>query len=181
VQYQMPWKRAPWVGFNWRFDSGVVAGASPCYGVLAFNDCPGSLTVNGIPYVSMVTTNAGSIPLTADQEFQAGFYCGSQHATPTQPLPFLCPASQFGSTLIQVPSPNTQNADRNPARIAPRNLFDLALGTDNLFKGDRYKWSAQLTLVNLTDTYALYNFLSTFSGTHYVAPRTITGEVGFHF
>jgi hypothetical protein len=28
---------------------------------------------------------------------------------------------------------------------------------------------------------ALYNYFSTFSGTHYVAPRTVTGEVGFHF
>jgi len=29
--------------------------------------------------------------------------------------------------------------------------------------------------------YALYNFLSTFSGTHYVTPRTVTGEITFHF
>jgi hypothetical protein len=28
VQYQ-PWKRGPWVGFNWRYDSGLVAGAVP--------------------------------------------------------------------------------------------------------------------------------------------------------
>jgi hypothetical protein len=33
----------------------------------------------------------------------------------------------------------------------------------------------------LTDKEALYNFLSTFSGTHYVTPRTLTGEIGFHF
>src|SRR5580693_3804209 len=32
VQYQ-PWKRGPWFGFNWRYDSGLVAGAVPCYGV----------------------------------------------------------------------------------------------------------------------------------------------------
>jgi hypothetical protein len=25
VQYQ-PWKAGPWVGFNWRYDSGLVAG-----------------------------------------------------------------------------------------------------------------------------------------------------------
>jgi hypothetical protein len=41
--------------------------------------------------------------------------------------------------------------------------------------------SAQLTVVNLTNKVALYNFLSTFSGTHYVTPRTLTGEVAFHF
>ena len=50
------------------------------------------------------------------------------------------------------------------------------MGDDNLFKGDRYKWSLQVTVVNLTNDYALYNFLSTFSGTHYVSPRTVTAE-----
>jgi hypothetical protein len=62
-------------------------------------------------------------------------------------------------------------------------LFDMSVGDDNLFHvhGDHYKWSAQFTVINLTDKEALYNFLSTFSGTHYVTPRTLTGEIGFHF
>ena len=38
-----------------------------------------------------------------------------------------------------------------------------------------------ITLINLTNNYALYNFLSTFSGTHYVSPRTVTAQIGFHF
>lgn len=181
VQYQTPWKRGPWVGFNWRFDSGLVAGASPCFGLSPSNTCPGSVFIGGVPYVSMVAADYGSVPLSADQEFQAGFFCGSLRATPTQPLPFMCPASQFGSTLLQVPSPGTENDDRNPPRVASRNLFDLAIGDDNLLGGDKYKWSAQLTFVNLANDYALYNFLSTFSGTHYVTPRTITAELGFHF
>ena len=63
----------------------------------------------------------------------------------------------------------------------PARLFDLALGHDNLFGGDHYKVSAQFTVVNLANEYALYNFLSTFSGTHYVTPRTYTGQIGFHF
>jgi hypothetical protein len=103
------------------------------------------------------------------------------HATPTSPLPFTCLASQFGSTLISVPAPGTENDDHNPQRIAPRSLFDLAIGDDNLFKTDKYKWSAQLNVINLTNNYTLYNFLSTFSGTHYVTPRAITAEIGFHF
>ena len=181
VQYQTPWKRGPWIGFNWRYDSGLVAGATPCFGLSPENTCPGSVVINGVPFVSMVAANYGSVPLTADQEFQAGFFCGSQHATPTQPLPFMCPASQFGSTLLQVPSPGTENDDKNPPRVASRNLFDLAVGDDNVFKTDKYRWSAQLTFINLTNNYALYNFLSTFSGTHYVSPRTIAGEIGFHF
>ena len=44
-----------------------------------------------------------------------------------------------------------------------------------------YKWSLRLTAVNLTNKYALYNFLSTFSGTHYVTPRALTAQIGFHF
>ncbi|PYV47740.1 MAG: hypothetical protein DMG94_05240, partial [Acidobacteria bacterium] len=73
------------------------------------------------------------------------------------------------------------NDDKNPPRIAPRHLFDLALGDDNLFHGDKHRWSAQLSVINLTNKVSLYNFLSTFSGTHYVTPRTLTAQVGFNF
>jgi hypothetical protein len=179
LQYQTPWKRGPWIGFNWRYDSGLVAGAVPCYGIGPANDCPQSTFLGGVPAIAMV--DGAGIPLTADQEFQAGFTCNGVRATPTTPLPAICPASQFGSTLTQVPSPGTENDDHNPPRISSRNLFDLALGDDNLFKGDRYRWSAQVTFINLTNNYALYNFLSTFSGTHYVSPRTVTAQIGFHF
>jgi Carboxypeptidase regulatory-like domain len=181
AQYQTPWKRGPWVGFNWRYDSGLVAGTVPCYGLSDSNDCPQSTTLAGQPAVTM--TDPAGIPFTADQEFQAGFTCNGMHATPTVALPFTCLASQFGSTLTQVPAPGTENDDHNPPRIASRNLFDLALGDDKLysFGHDRYHLSAQVTFINLTNNYALYNFLSTFSGTHYVTPRSITGEIGFHF
>src|SRR5882757_8445230 len=33
LQYQIPVKGSPWVGFNWRFDSGLTAGSVPCYNV----------------------------------------------------------------------------------------------------------------------------------------------------
>jgi hypothetical protein len=69
----------------------------------------------------------------------------------------------------------------NPSRIKPRHLFDVAVGHDNLFHGDRYKWSLRFTAINVTNKTALYNFLSTFSGTHFVAPRTEAVELGFHF
>jgi hypothetical protein len=39
----------------------------------------------------------------------------------------------------------------------------------------------RLTAINVANKEALYNFLSTFSGTHYITPRTLTGEIGFHF
>ena len=180
LQYQLPWSRKPWVGFNWRFDSGLVAGATPCYNPLTTTCAGSSTTVNGVPAINLINTISG-LPLTADQQFQAGFTCNGMHATPTVPLPSPCLASQFGSTLISVPAPGTENDDHNPQRIKSRSLFDIALGVDNLFKGDRYQWSAQVTLINLTNNYVLYNFLSTFSGTHYVTPRTVTAQLAFHF
>jgi hypothetical protein len=186
LQYQ-PWARGPWLAFNWRYDSGMVAGATPCVGLTA--TCfPSTPIADGggadIPSgeVALVNTITGA-PLTADQEYQAGFTCGGKLAAPNPLGPALatCPASQFGSIYIKVPAPFTENDDHNPQRIQPRNLFDIGIGHDNIFHGDRYKWSARFTVVNLTNKVALYNFLSTFSGTHYVTPRTITGTITFHF
>jgi hypothetical protein len=180
VQYQVPGSGflRPWVSFNWRFDSGLVAGSVPCYNPTS-NDpntaCGDtSTTLNGQPAVDL----SG---LTADEEFQAGLTCEGIKATPTTPLPTPCPASQYSSNLVQIPAPGTGNNDHNPPRISHRSLFDASIGDDNLFKGERYRWSLQLTGINLANNYALYNFLSTFSGTHYVTPRALTAQVGFHF
>jgi hypothetical protein len=178
LQYQ-PWKRGPWIGFNWRYDSGLVAGNAPCYGVNANNNCPQSTTLNGQPAVLMQDVFGN--PLSADQEFQAGFTCNGLRATPITALPSACPASGFATSLIKVPAPNTENDDRNPPRIASRNLFDISVGDDNLLRGDKYKVSLQLTAINVANNYTLYNFLSTFSGTHYVTPRSLAAEIGFHF
>ena len=81
----------------------------------------------------------------------------------------------------KIPAPGTENDDHNPPRVQARNLFDVAIGHDNLFNGDRYKWSIRLTAINIANKDAVYNFLSTFSGTHYVTPRALTAEIGFHF
>jgi len=121
------------------------------------------------------------IPLSADQEFQAGFACNGVKATPTQALPAVCPASQFTSSLISIPAPGTGDNDHNPQRISPRSLFDATLGKDNIFHADRFKTDINLTAINVTNKYALYNFLSTFSGTHYVTPRALTAKVTFNF
>jgi len=175
IQYQ-PWTRGPWFGFNWRYDSGLVAGQTPCFGG---NCAQTTVDSTGAPAVAM--TDSFGAPLTADQEFESGLFCGSQRATPTVALPNPCPLSMYGSRLLNVPKPNTENDDKNPPRIAARSLFDIALGHDNVFRGDKYKVSLQLTAINITNKYALYNFLSTFSGTHYVTPRALAAQIGFHF
>jgi hypothetical protein len=195
IQYQ-PWKRGPWMGFNWRYDSGLVAGATPCVAQTAtcsfstsVND-PGGVGLANIPAGYMAFVNSvNGLPLTADQEFQSGLTCAGVHATPTTYIgnvvpgePYRdCLATQVSSTLIKIPAPNTEQDDHNPQRIRPRSLFDMSIGHDNLFRGDKYKVSLQLTAINITNKYALYNFLSTFSGTHYVTPRALTAELALHF
>ena len=97
------------------------------------------------------------------------------------PSPSPSELAQFLRRAQAIPAPGTENDDKNPPRIASRNLFDMSVGDDNLFGGDRYKWSVQLTAINLTNRVALYNFLSTFTGTHYITPRALTAQVGFNF
>jgi carboxypeptidase family protein/TonB-dependent receptor-like protein len=154
LQYQ-PWRRGPWVGFNWRYDSGLVAGAVPDYAT--------ALTFDG------------------DQQAAIGLFCGATFATLNAPI-ISCPDGvSHGATRLNIPADGTENDDKNPPRIAPRNLFDVSVGDDDLLHGDRYKWSLRFTVINLTNKEALYNFLSTFSGTHFVSPRSESVELGFHF
>jgi hypothetical protein len=167
-----------WGGFNWRYDSGMAAGSVPCYNPLS-NDpnsacADTSTTLNGQPAVNLSS-------LTADEEFQAGLTCNGVKATPGNPLPATCLASEYSSNLVSIPAPGSGDNDKNPPRIAPRNLFDASIGKDNLFHASRYKTNLDITAINVTDKYALYNFLSTFSGTHYVTPRAITAKITLNF
>jgi hypothetical protein len=187
LQYQ-PRPNLPWISFNWRYDSGLVSGAVPCLAATATCSFATSLADGGSNatiasgQVALVNNITG-IPLTADQEFEAGFTCDGKPAapSPTGPALAFCDAAGLGSTLVKIPAPGTENDDHNPQRMQPRHLFDAGIGDDNLFNGDHYKWSLRLTVINLTNKVTLYNFLSTFSGTHYVSPRSETVELGFHF
>jgi hypothetical protein len=175
IQYQ-PRKNWPWIGFNWRYDNGLVAGPAPCFNITNPNSvCQGtSLILGGVPTVDLTG-------LTFDQQAQAGLTCNGVAATLTAGFAS-CPASQYGSTRIKIPAPGTADDDHNPSRITPRHLFDVSLGDDNLFNSkEHYKWSLRFTGINITNRVALYNFISTFSGTHFVTPRAYTAELGFHF
>lgn len=156
IQYQfLRWKKLqPYVNFTWRFDSGAVAGA--------------------------VTDYATAMGFTADQQAQIGLFCGSTFATPTQPIRS-CASVDRGALRVRIPADGTENDDTNPPRIASRHLFDISAGTDNLFRGDHTKISLRFTAINITNKVALYNFLSTFSGTHFVTPRTFQVQAGITF
>jgi hypothetical protein len=158
VQYQ-PRKTLPWIAMNWRYDSGLVA-SNP-----NLRDFPTALGF-----------------LDADQQAAIGLFCGPNVATVNQALTTAICAGQtnVGAKLVRLAGA-TFDLDHDPSRVAPRNLFDVSVGDDNLFHGDRYKWGLRLTAINVTNKVALYNFLSTFSGTHFVTPRAMTAELGFHF
>ena len=156
VQYQFQhWKRLlPYVNFTWRYDSGLVAGSVPDFGT--------------------------ALGFTADQQAQIGLFCGSTFATPTSPIT-ACTSSNRGALRVRIPADGTANDDTNPLRIAPRNLFDFSVGTDNLLRGEHTKVTLRFTGINVTNKIALYNFLSTFSGTHFVTPRAFQIQAGVTF
>jgi len=52
---------------------------------------------------------------------------------------------------------------------------------DNLFRTERLRTMVRFTVVNLTNQAALYNFLSPFSGTHWVEPRSYHAQLGWAF
>jgi hypothetical protein len=154
LQYVFERTRGAWAALSWRYDSGLVAGSVPDY--------------------------ATATGLTADQQTAIGLYCGSTFATLTAPIDN-CSAPNRGATRLVIPADGAQDDVTNPARIAPRHLFDLGLGVDNLFHTDQAKVRVRFSVINLTNRDALYNFLSTFSGTHFVTPRAYQVHVGVTF
>jgi hypothetical protein len=152
--YQSPGRFGPWVAFTWRYDSGLVAGSVPDF--------------------------ATALTLTPDQQAAIGLFCGDTFATPAQGLTS-CTSPAFGATRLVIPSAGTENDDTNPPRIAPRHLFDVGVGLDSLVKSNRGRLSLRLSVFNVTNKVALYNFLSTFSGTHFVPPRTYQAEIKWSF
>ena len=138
----------------WRYDSGLVASA-----IGDVNDL---------------------LHLTADQQAAAGVMCGSVAATLTNPIT-ACGPGNLSATRLVVPAAGTGDPLNNPARIAPRHLFDLGVGADNLFRTSGAKVRVRFSVINLTNREALYNFLSSFSGTHFVTPRAYQLSVGVSF
>jgi hypothetical protein len=165
LRYQRP-KNAEWVAFTYRYDSGLV--------------------VSGVP-------DAGAaLALTPNQQVTIGLACNGVFATVASPFTDCTgPGGKQGlvtSKLIALPQggygpfPSAENDDHNPDRVKPRSLFNLGIGTDNLLHREgRKRVTASIEIANLTNVVALYNFLSTFSGTHFVPPRSVVGRIGMTF
>jgi len=147
-------KNAEWVALTWRYDSGLV--------------------VSGVPDV------AAALELTAAEQTSIGFACNGVYATFTNPIT-TCNGTGT-SKLLTLPQAGAENDDHNPDRVKPRNVFNLGIGSDNLFHTEkREKLTASFDIANLFNKVALYNFLSTFSGTHFLQPRTVIARVGVVF
>ena len=152
IHYQRP-KKTEYIELSWRYDSGLVAGIA---------DVDEALT------------------LTAAQQATIGFACNGVYATYATPITSC--SGKSTSTLLTLPQAGTENDDHNPDRVKPRNIFNVGIGTDNLLHSEgRRRYTASVQVENLTNKVALYNFLSTFSGTHFLQPRTIIAKVGFVF
>ena len=138
----------------WRFDSGLA--------------------------VTGVQDAAAALTLTPAQQVTIGLACDGVPATIFSPLRS-CTGTAT-STLLTLPQTGTQNPDHNPDRVQARNLFDVAFGTDNLVRQlEHGKVALRFTIMNVMNKEALYNFLSTFSGTHFVTPRTYQASLGYTF
>ena len=166
LRYQRP-HNAEWVSLIYRYDSGLV--------------------VSGIPDAGFALS-----VLTPNQQVSIGLACNGTFATVDNPLSdCVGPGGKQGlvtSKMITLPQggydnfPSQENDDHKPDRVKPRNVFNLGFGTDNLLHAEgRKRITASFEIANLTNRIALYNFLSTFSGTHFLQPRTLVGRVGFTF
>jgi len=154
LQYSFLRSVAGWAALSWRYDSGLVAGSVPDY--------------------------AAALTLTGDQQAAIGLFCGNVVATINAPITS-CSSPSRGATRVVIPADGTEDDVNNPPRIAPRHLFDLGIGADNLLHTDKAKLKVRFSVMNLTNRVAIYNFLSTFSGTHFVTPRAYQVQLGVSF
>jgi hypothetical protein len=125
-----------------------------------------------------------ALALTPNQQARIGLSCGNNVATYANGglSPLICRSSPVLSKLLTLPQPGSENDDHNLDRVQQRNIFNLGIGSDNLFHSEkRTKFTASVHLANLTNKVVVYNCLSTFGGTHFLQPRTVVAKVGLVF
>jgi hypothetical protein len=96
------------VAFTWRCEVALFAGA--------------------------VTDFATALDFAPDQQAAIGSFCGNTVAMPDRADHVIQRSEPWGVCRILIPADGTENDDKNPRHIAPRHLFDVGVGSDNLFK-----------------------------------------------
>jgi hypothetical protein len=151
-------EKAEWIAFTWRYDSGLV--------------------VSGVP------DSDAALALTPNQQATLGLSCGSYVATYSNGglSPEICGNTSVLSKLLVLPQAGQEQDDHNPDRVKPRHVFNVGIGSDNLLHSEKHtRITASLDIANLTNKVAIYNYLSTFSGTHFLQPRTFIARIGLVF
>jgi hypothetical protein len=164
-------KTAEWIALTWRYDSGLV--------------------VSGVPDAGAALIG-GFAGMSPNQQVTIGLACNGVFATVANPISdCVGPGGKQGlvtSKLLTLPQggydnfPSAENDDHNPDRVKARHVFNLGIGSDNLtHREGKTRITGSVTIDNLTNRVTLYNFLSTFSGTHFLQPRTVIGKIGLVF
>jgi hypothetical protein len=154
LQYRTWPSRGAWGMLSWQYESGLISGVA---------------TVND------------ALATDADGQVAMGLMCNGVPATLANPITSC--NGPVTATRVNPLVPNAvYNPDTNPSRIAPRNLFNIGAGLDNVLASTSHvKLRLRVSIVNLLNNDALYNFNSTFSGTHFVSPRAVQVQAGVTF
>ena len=153
LQYRTWASRGAWGMFTWKYDAGLISGVRTVNQALGFD---------------------------ADGQVAMGLACNGQPATLTSPIT-ACNGTVSAVRVNPLIPDAVYNPDTNPSRIASRNLFNLGVGLDNVLATVHTKVRVRFNVINLLNNEALYNFNSTFSGTHFVTPRVYQVQLGITF
>lgn len=90
------------------------------------------------------------------------------------------PASAAGNPDLEFGSAYVRKDTEGTWRVQPRTTWNLSLGQE-LVLGAKRKLTLGADLLNAFDQKGLYNFLSTFGGTHVTPPRTWAARIKYSF
>jgi Carboxypeptidase regulatory-like domain len=153
LQYRTWPSHGAWGMFTWKYDSGLISGVRTVNQALGFD---------------------------ADGQVAMGLACNGVPATLASPFTS-CNGTVTATRVNPLIADAVYNPDTNPSRIAPRNVFNLGFGLDNVLATSRTKLRLRFSVTNLLNNDSLYNFNSTFSGTHFIAPREYQVQAGVTF
>ena len=153
LRYQ-PKQDGWWSDFTWRYDSGLVVGA--------VNNLADALALDGRPASDDRPLLRSPTGLTQQPHQQLRltrlWRCSHQHPGPRRGERRPQPAADHAPQYLQRQPGQRQSV---PCRAPPN--------------------GCTLTIFNLSNEAALYNFLSPFGGTHWVQPRSFQAQLGWAF
>ncbi len=192
IVFPLNFKGGDLSGWNVRLDGGPVGGLRGYLSlghVHALYDPPlvGGLFINTSP----LDLNQGPFLIDHDQKLQeqlgvfwdvpnSGFWAGMTqrydsglvtHASSPADVLAGGPDTAYAGPFIDFNS--------NPTRVKSRTVWDFSLGAR--LKQYGLPVEVQLDVLNAFDKQGLYNFQSTFGGTHVIPPRILAGRVRYLF